>query len=248
MAFPAVLIARSGGRRPSVAASTSLFRSVVVSVESGLLAGVLAAGLGARLFMRIAAAVSPDSAQGVRTAAEETVGEINVGGTLFLVLIIGLFGGPAMGLLYRVVRKFLPLPASLVGIAVVALPAALLGRAVDFTNPKSVDFEILGPKPVIAVVILGYIAFAGAALGATHEWLERTLPAPSRQPRAIAAYAPAAAALISPVGILAVLVGAMLVGFAERNPVATAVARRLVGALSVIAALVVLGDLVRIAA
>jgi hypothetical protein len=247
MAFPAALIVRHGGRRVSAVASTSLFRSIVVSVESGLIAGVLAAGLGARLYMRVAAAVSPDGAQGLRTEADQTVGKISLDGTLFLVFFLGLFLGPAMGILYRVVRKFVPLPASLVGIAVVALPAALFGRAVDFTNPKSIDFLILRPKPIVASVILVYIAFAGAALGATHEWLERRLPAPSRQPRVVAAYAPAAVGLISPVNILAVVVGATLIGLSERSPEATVVGRRLVGGLSAVAALLVLGDLARIA-
>jgi hypothetical protein len=247
MTVPATLIVRYGRHRVTVTPSQPVLRSVVVSIESGLIAGVLAGGLGARLFMRIAAAVSPDSAQGVRTAAEETVGEISLGGTLFLVLFIGLFGGPALGLIYRILRPFLPFPASVAGMAVVALPAALLGRATDLTDPASVDFSILGPRVFVALLIGAYIAFAGAALGATHEWLEGRLPAPSRRPRVVATYVPALLGVINPIGIAVAVIGTVLTWFVERAGPATLVARRAVLVVSVAAGLFVLSDLARIA-
>jgi hypothetical protein len=247
MAFPAVLIVRFGGRRVVVAPSTPLFRSVVVSVESGLIAGLLAGGLGARLFMRVAAAVSPDRAQGLRTAADETVGEITLGGTLFLMLFIGVFGGPALGLIYRAARRFLPLPGALAGIAVIAIPTALLGRPTDLTNPANSDFSILRPTPVIALLIGAYIAFAGASLGATHEWLEQRLPAPSRRPRAVAAYAPAVMAVLSPINVAVALIGTVLIAASERATSVRPRVQRIAVALSGVAGVVVLSDLVRIA-
>src|SRR5688572_21126100 len=48
-------------------------RAVFVGIVGGVIAGVLVAGLGGRLMMRVLAATSGDSAQGLVTEAEETV-------------------------------------------------------------------------------------------------------------------------------------------------------------------------------
>ena len=50
-------------------------------VTTGLVTGILVAGAGGRLIMRLLAATSPD-ARGLVTEAGETVGQISVSGTL----------------------------------------------------------------------------------------------------------------------------------------------------------------------
>ena len=57
-------------------------RAAVVGIVVEIIAGVLVAGLGGRLMMRVLAATSGDSAQGLVTEAHETVGEITLGGSL----------------------------------------------------------------------------------------------------------------------------------------------------------------------
>ena len=47
--------------------------------------------------MRVLAATSSDDVQGLRTEADEIVGEVSVGGSVFLILIVGI-GGAVIGL------------------------------------------------------------------------------------------------------------------------------------------------------
>src|SRR3990172_3187676 len=57
---------------------------------AGGLAGMIAGGLGSRIAMRIAALAAPESAQGLQTEAQATIGQITLDGTLFLVLFAGI--------------------------------------------------------------------------------------------------------------------------------------------------------------
>ncbi len=65
-------------------------RSLAIGAAAGELAGLLVGGFGSRLMMRIIAATSGSSAQGLFTEAEERVGEINFDGTLALAAYIPL--------------------------------------------------------------------------------------------------------------------------------------------------------------
>src|SRR5688500_18331910 len=66
------------------------------SLVAGVAAGVLAAGAGGRLVMRLLAATSPD-VHGSLTEAGEKIGEITVGGTLALILFAGVPAGVLSG-------------------------------------------------------------------------------------------------------------------------------------------------------
>ncbi len=64
---------------------------VTVAVVSGLGSGVLLAGAGGRLAMRLLAATAGDAAQGRITEADQVVGKITVGGTIGFMVFTGLF-------------------------------------------------------------------------------------------------------------------------------------------------------------
>src|SRR5688572_8223885 len=55
-------------------------------VLGACLAGVLTIGAGSRLMMRVLAATSSDDVQGRLTDAEEVIGEVSVGGSVFLII------------------------------------------------------------------------------------------------------------------------------------------------------------------
>lgn len=106
---------------------------------AGLIAGLIAGGMGSRLAMRILALTSPD-AQGDITEAGEVVGEITLGGTLFL-LAAGAALGMGGGLAYVALRRWLPSRGT--GLVFGLLMLAISGRLL--VNPDNVDFEILDP-------------------------------------------------------------------------------------------------------
>jgi hypothetical protein len=77
-------------------------------VVAGLIAGVLGAGAGGRLIMRLLALTSPPSADGQITEALEVVGEISVSGTLALFTFGGALTGVLAAALYVLLYRWLP--------------------------------------------------------------------------------------------------------------------------------------------
>src|SRR3990172_5179550 len=73
----------------------ALMRALTVGTLSGFVAGLIAGGVGSRIAMRIVAITAGDADQGAITDAEEVVGEITAGGTIFLLFIGG--GAGALG-------------------------------------------------------------------------------------------------------------------------------------------------------
>src|SRR5215204_3174458 len=71
---------------------------VAVAMAAGATAGILAAGAGGRLVMRLLAVTAGADAQGRITEAEELVGRITVDGTLGFVIFTALLFGLASGL------------------------------------------------------------------------------------------------------------------------------------------------------
>src|SRR3989304_3655839 len=84
------------------------------AVAAGALAGVISAGVGARVVMRIIALANPDS-DGVFTDAEATVGDITFDGTVGL-LFLGTGAGIMGGAAYLGLRRWLPVPAAWKGL------------------------------------------------------------------------------------------------------------------------------------
>lgn len=240
--------------RSRLTRSGRFLRAAVVSLSSGLIAGVAVAGFGGRLMMRLAAATSPASVQGAQTSAQETVGEITFGGSAFLIAFVGLLIAPSVGFAYRLVRRWLPGPAAAAGITLAAIAAALVGRAIDLTSPDNIDFEILSPRPLIALMIGVLIVLYGTTLAASHEWLDRRVSMLGRSPRTWVGYVPAAMSFINffllPILVATTLVASLLpVGFTDRlvRPTPLRVGRWFAALVGAAAGAFVLSDLVRIA-
>ncbi len=77
----------AGRQRSAADAARRYTWDVILAVASGVGAGLLVAGAGGRLAMRLLAAMAGEGAQGRVTEADEIVGQISAGGTLgFMVL------------------------------------------------------------------------------------------------------------------------------------------------------------------
>jgi hypothetical protein len=190
--------------------------AVTVSRTGGMLvgaylAGVLTIGAGARLLMRILAATSPDEVQGLLTEADETIGEVSVGGSLFLIIGIGI-GASVMGLaLFSTVRRWLPDRSPAAGLIGVAIGAGLLVRPSGLLASTNRDFTLVAPVALAVALCLATLVLFGATFGALVDSMAPRWPRPGWSPKGVVSVLPFALLLpASP--LLAMTVIGVLVG------------------------------------
>ena len=148
---------------------TEVFRAGLAAT----LAGVVFAGIGARVVMRISAAINADAA-GAVTENGNVVGEITFGGTLELLLFNGLLLGLLMGTIWVVVREWLPAQVAL-RVSLAALLAALVGGSA-VVDAGNIDFLIVEPAWLHIVMFVALVAGAGALTAGIDLALEGRLP------------------------------------------------------------------------
>jgi hypothetical protein len=138
-------------------------RYLAGSLAAGLAVGLVVAGLGSRVVMRLLALADAD-ARGTFTENGNRVGEITLGGTTGLVLFVGIFSGLVAGVIVFAVRRWLPSRPVWRGLVLgLVLLAALGGTVLD---PDNVDFRLLEPAG-LAVALFGLLFLAaGYALAA----------------------------------------------------------------------------------
>ena len=214
-----------------------------VAAASGVGAGILAAGAGGRLVMRLLAVTAGPAAQGRITEAEEVVGRITVDGTIGFVVFTGLFGGLATGFLYLLVRRWLP-EGRAGGLVYGALLLVLAATRLDPLRPGNPDFDLVGPGWLSVTAFTALAVFHGVLLAALAARLSRAVPLLGTRPGAILAYAPLllllplppVPLLLAAVGITAVLVSRIpAVVAAWRDPRMVTSGRIALAALAVVA-------------
>jgi len=154
-------------------------RTYLVSVLFAVVIGAVVLGLGSRGVMRLVGALATPAHAGEPTVAGNVVGRITVGGSLGL-MVPGAFAGAIAGLLYLVVRQWLPRNAALRGLVFGALLLGLLGFFVVDGNER--DFALAAPR-------LALVAFASLFVAdglVTALVVERVRPPlPSPRPTAV---------------------------------------------------------------
>ena len=192
---------------------------LTVAVVAGLGSGVLLAGAGGRLAMRLLAVTAGDDAQGQLTEADETVGRITVGGSIGFVIFTGLFFGGASGLLYLLVRRWLP-PGRLGGLTFGGLLLVLFSTRIDPLRAKNPDFEIVGPPWLSVVVFVGLVLAHGMLVAALAGRYSRSLPLLSRRRGAIAGHLPLLLLATTGLGVVILaIVGILAVALSRLRPV-----------------------------
>lgn len=195
--------------------------SLTIAVTSGVGAGILAAGAGGRLVMRLLAVTAGSDAQGQITEAERAVGRITIGGTLSFIVFTALFLGLPSGAAYLLLRRWLPAGWA-GGLVYGALLLVVAGTRVDPLRRANPDFDLVGPGWVSAAAFAGLVVFHGVLVAALAGRLSRALPLLSAQPRAVGAHAPLLALLpLLPLTLTAVVAGAIAV-LVSRSPQAVA--------------------------
>ena len=188
------------------------------------LAGVLTIGAGGRLMMRVLAATSSDDVQGLRTEADEIVGEVSVGGSMFLVVIVGI-GAALVGLaIFSMLRRWLPDRSLAAGLVGVAIGAGLFVRPVGLLTSANSDFTLVAPVALAVALCLATLALFGATFGVLVDCLAPRWPRPGWNPRGLVSVLPFAVLLTAPlffgaavIGVLAGTVAPRLRSAADRD-------------------------------
>ena len=199
-----VVTLRPPGKAEKAPPRPTLRRLVAASLGAGLVAGVLVAGAGGRLVMRLLALTSSE-VEGSFTEAGETVGDISLDGTIGLILFGGVPAGLLSGLLYLLVRPALPRGRA-GGLVLGAMLLVLAGTRIDPLRSDNFDFGLLGPAWLAVLAFTALALLHGLVVVALAErWAPRTDEIPSRRLTAtrIAAGAVVLVALPGFIGALA---------------------------------------------
>lgn len=138
--------------------ATTYLRGVAIALVGGFWAGLLVTGPAIRLIMRLLAVTGGDDAQGRITEADEVVGDIDLGGTIGLIIFGGLFAGVVSAAIYVVVRRWLP-SGRWAGVAFGGLHLVIAATRLDPLRPDNPDFDLVGPG-WLAVGTFGLTAMA----------------------------------------------------------------------------------------
>ena len=142
---------------------------------AGLVVGLVVAGLGGRIVMRLAALAVPASA-GAFTENGNRIGDITLGGSLGLILFVGLLAGIYFGVVWVVISPWLPGRGLVKGL--VAMPIAVALGAFGLIDRQNVDFLVLRRDPLVVAILIVLVASIGPAMAVVDGWLDRRLPRP----------------------------------------------------------------------
>ena len=173
------------------------------------LAGVLTIGAGGRLMMRVLAATSSDDVQGLRTEADEIVGEVSVGGSVFLIVVVGIGAGVLGLVLFSVLRRWLPDRSLAAGWVGVSIGAGLLVRPAGLLSATNRDFTLLTPVVLAVGFCLATLALFGATFGVLVDRLAARWPQPGWSAQGVVSVLPFAVLLPSPPLFVTVVVGVL---------------------------------------
>jgi len=174
-----------------------IWRDIARGGLAGLIVGIFVAGLGGRLAMRLATLLRPE-ATGAFTENAAEIGRITSGGTI-AVIIVGFGVGAGAGVLWVVVRTWLP--GAGVRRALVATVVAIGLGSFLLIRGANRDFVVLGHDRAVVAALVALVGSVGFAISIVDAWLDRRLPvATSARGRAAWVYV-----AISMVGALLIL-------------------------------------------
>jgi len=198
------------GRRPVGLVVRRYLWYLTLAISAGVGAGILAAGAGGRLVMRLLAVTAGPDAQGRITEAEQVVGRISVDGTLGFIIFTGLFFGAASGAAYLLLRRWLPAGRT-GGLAFGALLLVLAGTRLEPLRPGNPDFDLVGPGWVSVAAFAALVLFHGMLVAALAGRFSRVVPLLALTPRAIVAHVPLLLLALGSVALVAAIVGVVVV-------------------------------------
>lgn len=176
-----------GGPPPAEAAAIvspigEILRDITRGGLAGAIVGVLVAGVGGRIVMRLAALLVP-AATGLPTENGNRIGEITLTGSLTLVLF-GLIAGLIGGAIWVVVSPWIP--GARLRRAILTMPIAVGVVGTGLIEGSNPDFFVLRHDPVVVGLLIALVALVGFAIAMVDSWLGRRLPHPALGRRGVA--------------------------------------------------------------
>ena len=145
-----------------MAAWTALARHLGLAALSGVVAGILVGGVLGRIAMRISGFAAGPALAGVSTANGERVGEITFGGSLAVLIFVGLPFGVVGGILYAIVEPWLRRARPWHGLAYGA--GLLLATGSLVLDPSNFDFTRFGPPSLNVAMFAALFVIFGVAI------------------------------------------------------------------------------------
>lgn len=213
---PGVAVSPAPGARPRVEALRRYLWWASVLTVTGTTTGVLVAGAGGRLAMRLLAATSPQST-GRLTEGSAVIGRITTEGSLAFLVFGALPLAFASSALFLLVSPWLP-RGRWAGVAFGAVLLVTVAPFVDPLRPDNVDFVKLGPGWLAVLVLAALTVLQGAAVTAIASRLSRSLPLLERGNLTATGPPLLLAALLVPVGILLSAVGLVVTALPRLLP------------------------------
>jgi len=124
---------------------------------AGAIAGVVVLGVVGRFVMFVSRLLHPE-ALGRRTEGGNRIGEFTVEGTIEIIVFAGLLSGLLAGVVWVLVREWIPKKAALVGVGTVAIGGSFLIQA------DNIDFFILENPRLDIVLLIGLLFLFGVVL------------------------------------------------------------------------------------
>ena len=200
--------ARTTGVRVTRSEAIRSVHTLGVAAIAGVGTGVVVAGLGGRLVMKLIALAAGPSAIGRVTANENVVGDLTFSGTLSIVIFSGILFGIIGGLLYAALRPWVSGLGRWRGVVFGVIVLALMGHLVF--EASNFDFRVFGTTAVNVGLFAGLFVLYGLVIAPVFDAIEA----------AAARYRPA-----SLIVWLAALPAAGLIVFAAASSVAGASGR-----------------------
>ncbi len=158
--------------QPELSRIGDVLRDITKGGMAGGIVGSVVGGLGGRLVMRLVAFLHAD-AVGAFTENGNRIGDITLGGTVFLI-VFGLISGVLAGALWVIVSPWIrgrPGIRAIVtaGVAIaIGTPLLIIGR-----NP---DFVIMDHDETVVGLLVALVGLIGFSIALVDGWLERRLP------------------------------------------------------------------------
>ena len=188
-------------------------RGAGIALVGGFWAGALVTGPAIRLIMRLLAVTAGDDAQGRLTEADEVVGDIDLGGTLALVVFGGILTGVLSGAIYVVVRHWLP-SGRLGGVTFGALHLVVAATTIDPLRPENPDFDLVGPGWLSVITFgLACVLHGMAVMAFANRYSHNLPPATATTAAKVGAFGPLVLPALFVVPFFVVLVP-VLIGLA----------------------------------
>ena len=124
--------------------------------------------------MRLAALAVP-SATGSFTENGNRIGDITLGGSLALIIFVGLLASLFFATIWVTISPWLPGPSLVKGL--LAAPIAVAFGSIALIDSNNPDFVVLRHDPLVVAILLTTVALTGPAMALTDSWLDRRLPA-----------------------------------------------------------------------